>query len=283
MKTFRLIAALLILQLVTIPGTSQEKYSATPFFFIQVTDPQFGMYDSDKGFTKETELYEKAVVKINRLHPEFVVITGDLVNNKDDKSQIAEFKRITAEIDHSIPVWYSPGNHDIGQSPSQNDIDNFISNYGYDRFSFSHKNCLFIGLNSCIIKSGTPGLEQVQFDWLRKELSKAGNANHIILFSHYPFFMNVYDEPEEYSNIPLATRNRYLGLFKEYKVDAVFAGHLHRNLTASYGQMQMITTSAVGKPLDKTPSGFRIIKVYADKVESVYYPLDEVPQTVTFK
>lgn len=70
----------------------------------------------------------------------------------------------------------------------------------------------------------------------------------IVLFCHYPFFINAFDEPETYSNIAIETRNRYLHLFKENNVDAVFAGHLHNNGSAKYGNMEMVTTSAVGNP-----------------------------------
>jgi len=282
MKIFRSTIVLFVFLLATVAGISQEKNHSAPFFFIQLTDPQFGFFESNKGFSKETELYEKAVNQINILHPDFVVITGDLLNRKDDKSQIAEFKRITSKINSSIPVWYSPGNHDIGQSPSQQDIDNFIYEFGPDRFSFTHKNSAFIGLNSCLIKSSIPELEKLQFEWLNKELSKSAGLNHIIIFSHYPFFVNSFDEPETYSNIPVETRNRYLELFKKYKVDAIFAGHLHDNASATYGQMEMVTTSSVGKPLAKAPSGFRIVKVYYNKVESIYYSLDELPKAITF-
>jgi 3',5'-cyclic AMP phosphodiesterase CpdA len=261
-------------------GNAQKKSSSSPFFFIQVTDPQFGFFEANAGFSKETELYEKAVKAINRLNPDFVVITGDFVNNKDDKSQIAEFKRITAQINSKIPVYYSPGNHDIGVPPTQQDINSFISIYGYDRFSFKLKNCTFIGLNSCIIKANTPVLEQTQFDWLRKEISNSERANHIIIFSHYPFFINTSDEQETYSNIAIEIRNRYLSLFKEKKVDAVFAGHLHNNVSAKFGDMDMITTSAVGKPLGKAPSGIRIVEIYSDRIESIYYGLDEIPETI---
>ena len=283
MKTYRLIVVFCVLLFSIAQVKSQDKNPSFPFFFIQVTDPQFGMFESNNGFKKETELYEKAINEINRLRPDFIVITGDLVNNKDDNPQVEEFKRITSRIKTSIPVWFIPGNHDIGQSPLQNDIDKFTSDYGHDRFSFMHKNCLFIGLNSCLIKANTPGLEQIQFEWLRKELSKAGKVNHIILFSHYPFFINGYDEPETYSNLPVEARNRYLGLLEEFGADAVFAGHLHNNATANYNHIEMVTTSAVGKPLEKAPSGFRIIKVYSDRIESVYYSLDEMPRSVTYK
>jgi serine/threonine-protein phosphatase CPPED1 len=281
MRSFRIISVFFLLLQFTVPGITQQKDSTTSFFFIQVTDPQFGMYETNNGFARETELYEKAVSEINRLNPDFVVITGDLVNNKNDRAQVAEFKRLTAKINSSIPVWYSPGNHDIGQSPVQTDIDSFISDYGHDRFSFRHKKCLFIGLNSCVIKSKSPDLEQDQFRWLKKELSNAGRVNHTIIFSHYPFFINTFNEPETYSNIPVDTRKKYLGLFKKYKVDAVFAGHLHNNASADFGKMKMITTGAIGKPLANAPSGFRIVKVFPGRVESEYYPLDKIPQSVT--
>lgn len=282
MKNYRNISILIILFITSITGFSQEKISSEPFFFIQITDPQFGFFESNKGFSRETELYEKAVMEINRLKPDFIVITGDLVNNKDDKSQITEFKRVTSKISPSIPVWYSPGNHDTGQSPTQQDIDAFVSEYGHDRFSFRQKNSLFIGLNSCLIKSNVPMLEKSQFEWLSGELSKAGAMNHRIIFTHYPFFINAFDEPETYSNISTETRNRYLDLFKKYKVDAIFAGHLHNNASAKYGEMDMITTSAVGKPLAEAPSGFRIVKVWSDRIESTYYPLNELPEVITF-
>ena len=282
LKTNKLVIVIFFLSLITGTGNSQKRDTSSPFFFIQVTDPQFGFFEANNGFGKETELYEKAVREINRLNPDFVVITGDLVNNKDDRGQVAEFKRITAKISSGIPVFYSPGNHDIGQSPTQQDIDTFISDYGHDKFSFKHKNNIFIGLNSCLIKANTPVLEQLQFDWLKKELAKGKSENHIIIFTHYPFFINKYDEPETYSNISIETRKKYLLLFKENNADAVFAGHLHNNAQSKYGTLEMITTSAVGKPLAKAPSGIRIIKVYPERIESNYYGLDEIPESVTF-
>jgi len=283
MKSMKLIISLSFLILISGMCNAQKGSSDAPFFFIQVTDPQFGMFESNGGFEKETELYGKAVEVINRLNPDFVVITGDLINNKEDKTQIAEFKRITAKINSRIPIYYSPGNHDIGQPPTQPDIDSFVSEYGNDRFTFKHKKSLFIGLNSCIIKANTPVLEQLQFDWLKKELSKAKRIQHIVIFSHYPFFITSVDEPETYSNIGIETRNKYLSLFKEEKVDAIFAGHLHNNGSAKYGNMEMITTSAVGKPLGKLSSGIRIIEVYSDRIESAFYGLDNVPESIVLK
>src|SRR6185295_9979592 len=73
--------------------------AAEPFFFIQLSDPQFGMFTGNKDFAQETANFEFAVATINRLRPKFVVITGDLVNKPGDAAQIAEFKRIAAKVD----------------------------------------------------------------------------------------------------------------------------------------------------------------------------------------
>ena len=277
MKLLKLVFVSTFLILIVVSTDAQEN---KPWFFIQLTDTQFGMFEDNKGFAKETELYEKAVAGINRLKPDFVVITGDLVNDQNNRSQVAEFKRITAGIRKDIPVFFVPGNHDIGQSPTQKEIDIFISDYGSDRFSFTHKNGFFIGLNSCLIKSNTPVLEDIQLTWLKNELSKGKDSDHIILFTHYPFFIKTFDEPESYSNIGVETRSKYLKIFKENVVNAVFAGHLHNNALAKYGDIDMITTNATGKPLGNDPSGFRIVRVYGNKIETEFCSLDEIPESV---
>jgi len=273
---------LTLLLLISGVASAQNKTVVEPWFFIQITDPQFGMFDNNQGFEKETILYEKAVEKINNLKPDFVVITGDFVHNSLSPEQIAEFKRITALIDPGIPVYLTPGNHDIGQTPDQESLRKYRSNFGSDRFSFSHKGSSFIGFNSSIIKAGLTEPEQEQYNWLENELKQSRNAQHIILFCHYPLFIKTPDEPESYSNLAPASRKKYLTLFENYGVDAVFSGHYHNNSIATYGKIQLVTTSALGKPLGTAPSGLRIVKVYGNRIEHEYFGLEEIPDTVKF-
>ncbi len=275
---------LLLICLMSLFVTSDNLFAqkpAYPFFIVQMTDPQFGFLDN-KDFSGETVLYEKAVGKINILKPAFVVITGDFVHDKSDQLQWNEFDRITAKIDKTIPVWLSPGNHDVGMPPEKDDLDKYISKYGYDRFSFRIRNSLFIGLNTCLIKSGNNEQEGIQFDWLKEQLQAGKRTRHIILFGHYPFIIKSHDEAETYSNIAPDLRKEYFGLFNEYGVTAVFSGHLHNNALSSSGNTEMIVTSAVGRPLGDAPSGIRIIKVYKDRIEHIYYPLDQIPEKVIF-
>lgn len=282
MKAIKFFVLLFFVFLFSGTAIAQNKNSHGQFFIVQLTDPQFGFIDANKSFARETELYQKAVDEVNRLKPDFVVITGDLVNKNTDSLQWAEFDRITARIMPSVPVYLSPGNHDIGNNPAQKDIDRIKATHGDDKFSFKHKKSWFIGLNSCIIKADSPELEKKQLLWLEKELKKAKRAKNIILFTHYSFFLNEPDEPDKYFNIGIEKRKKYLDLFTKYKVNSVFAGHLHNNAYGKNGTMNMITTSAVGKPLGAAPSGLRIIVVSKKGVASTYYGLDDIPASVNF-
>ncbi len=251
------------------------------FFFIQITDPQFGMYEENTGFARETELYEQTVSHINRLNPDFVVITGDFVHDPDDEDQIREFKRITGKIDSKIPVYMIPGNHDVGLVPTKESLKKYRANYGSDRFSFFHKGVHFIGINTSLIKAEIPKLEPKQAKWLQKILTNGRNADRIVVFGHYPFFIEAFDEPEKYSNLKTDYRIKYFSLFKAYNVSAVFSGHLHSNKETEYNGIQVVTTSAVGKPLGDAPSGFRIIKIVNGRIEHNFYGLNAVPDSVT--
>jgi len=263
-------------------GWAEKKNPNIPWFFIQLTHPQFGMFENNIGFEKETILYEKAVAKINILKPDFVVITGDFVNDPKSVSQIKEFRRITAKINPNIPVYYTPGNHDLGQTPDKTSIRKYKKNYGRDKFSFQHKGSSFIGFNTSLIKARLAKLERKQSNWLTQKLKKCQEAQHIILFCHYPFFNNTFDEATSYSNIDQGYREKYLNLFTDNKVNALFSGHYHNNSLSTYRNMQLVTTSALGKPLGKAPSGMRIIKVYSDKIEHAYFGLEELPDSVKF-
>jgi serine/threonine-protein phosphatase CPPED1 len=267
----------LFLYLLVLPESIGQK---NDFFFVQLSDPQFGFFTDNKDFTSETALFEKAVAEINRISPAFVVITGDLVNDQSDKSQWDEFRRIVKKINVSVPVWIIPGNHDLGKNVSAEDIEGYKEHYGYDRFSFNYGNCVFIGINSSVIKAGETSTEQEQFKWLGDELAKAKGARKIIVFSHHPLFINNPDEQGSYSNLEPVIRQKYLNLLVLNHVNAVFAGHLHNNASGRYHSLEMVTTSAVGRPLGNAPSGFRIIEISGDSIRHKYYDLNKIPEVI---
>ena len=281
--SIRNLLLLLILTLAFNIASPQNRETDAPWFFIQLTDPQLGMYDNNQGFEKETALLEKAVAGINRLRPDFVVITGDFVHNMKSTEQIQEFKKLVGKIDRNIPVYFTPGNHDIGQTPDKQSLKQYRQNYGRDRFAFLHKGSAFIGFNSSLIKARLEKQEQKQYNWLVSSLKKYNKATKTILFCHYPFYNSSPAEPESYSNIAPDQREKYLSLFETNGVDAVFSGHLHNNRELTYGQVQLVTTSALGKPLGNAPSGLRIVRIYQNRIEHRYFGMDELPDNVKFE
>ena len=256
-----------------------------PFFFVQMADPQFGMFAPNKSFDKETELFEKAIAHANRLKPAFVVICGDMINKPGDEEQTKELFRIAHKLDKKIPLYWVPGNHDVGIQPTLENLEWYRKTFGKDWYSFHYGGCKFVVINTTIIHRPDKVREEVekQGEWLNGTLKNKKNEAriHTIVFQHHPLFLKSPQEKDGYFNIPKERRSRYLKLFKENNVIAVFAGHYHRNSYANDGNMEMITSGPVGKPLGEDPSGFRIVKVFKDQIEHEYYGLDAMPEMVT--
>ena len=252
---------------------------SAPFFFLQLSDPQFGFMDNNKSISAETEAMNKVVTAINQLKPPFVVITGDFVNNSKSKEQIAAYKSMIAQIDSSVKVYMIPGNHDIGKV-SRASIDNYKKNYGEPHFSFRYGDCAFIGIDSNIIKEEDKEREEVQFKWLEQELQKTKDARFKFVFTHCSVFLKRMDEPVNYSNFSLPMREKYVRLFQKYGVNAIFAGHLHNNAYGKVGNMEMITIGPVGKVLGTGYQGMNLVKVYPDRFISEFIALNQFPKEV---
>ncbi len=251
------------------------------FHFIQMADTQFGFFDNDSSFAKETELFEQAIAQANLLQPDFVVISGDLLNKPGDEAQLAEFNRIADMLQPDIPLYPVAGNHDVGDIPTPASLALYREEFGPDRYAFEYKGWRFITINSCIIHDPDSVQEEreAQWTWLEEELNKTPVLPTIILM-HHPLFLNDPEEPEGYFNISPAERAKYLTLFEEKGVQAIMAGHFHRNSLAQAGSMEMITTGPVGRPLGPDPSGFRIVTVFQSSIKHAYYGLDELAETI---
>jgi 3',5'-cyclic AMP phosphodiesterase CpdA len=255
-----------------------------PFFFIHMTDPQFGMFTENEDFAKETELFAETIHHVNRLRPAFLVITGDVIHRPRDRMQTAEVRRILGTLNPDIPLYLLPGNHDIGGTPTHDGMDWYRNTFGPDHFVFTVGRAAFVGLNSCIIHTpdNVRDLTRAQRDWLETTLAdlRKSQPEHLVVFQHHPLFLHQPDEEDEYFNMPSDKRQDYLALYKQYGVTAVMAGHYHRNSHGTDGSLEMIITGSVGMPLGNDPPGFRIVKVFPDRLEHSYHTLDAVPEKV---
>ena len=262
-------------------ATPSSAKPSEPYFFIQLSDPQIGMFSANREFSQDAANFEFAVNAVNRLQPAFVVVTGDLVNKAGDVAQIAEYRRIVGKIDPSIPVYNIAGNHDVENMPTATSLAAYGKIFGPDRYTFRYAGLVGIVLNSSVIHSPDQAAEALaeQARWLRAELQKAKdeNARHIVIFQHHPWFIKDASEADGYFNIPLARRASYLALFREFGVRYLFCGHYHRNAEARDGSLENITSGPVGKPLGGAKSGLRVAIVRDTQIEHRYFDLGDLP------
>jgi 3',5'-cyclic AMP phosphodiesterase CpdA len=254
--------------------------AAGPFFFVQTADPQFGMFAQDRDFRQETANWQFVIANVNRLHPAFLVVCGDLTNRTGDAAQIAEYKRINAQLDRSIHQYSVPGNHDVGNEPTPATLASYRKNIGKDYYSFREGPLYGIVLDSGLMKAPAQVAEEAatQEKWLEAELAGArASGAAAVIFLHHPLFLEKVDEPEQYFNLPLKTRTRVLAMLHRYGVHYVFAGHYHRNSYGRDGDLEMITTGPAGMPIGPDPSGFRIAEFKGSKIEQQYYSLGSIP------
>ena len=269
------------------------------FFFIQMSDPQFGLFahaykkyknprvikllgkPPGDGFP-ETHLYQQAIDISNRLNPAFVVITGDLVQDPLNLDQYQEFTRISETLNEEIPMYLLPGNCDVGEQPTHNLIGLYRDRFGADNYSFDHQGVHFLGLNSATIFDPllVPNEWENQKKFISMDLESAKNSKEIIAFMHHPLFGSSSDEEDSHFVLPRERRLFLLEQFEKYSVNTVFSGHWHRNNETSDGRLQVITTSAVGFPLGDDPSGLRIVYIKDGVISHKYYGFDQVPERI---
>ncbi len=273
--------------LLLLSGWPARLFSAEPFFFIQLSDPQMGMFSGDQDVAQDAANFEFVVKAVNRLKPAFVVVTGDLVNKPGDVGQIATYHRIVRQIDPSIPVYNVAGNHDVQNVPTPASLSDYGKNFGADHFVFSHQGFVGIVLNSTVIHSPNQVSGQLlaQEAWLRAELARAraAQARPIVVFQHHPWFIADAVEPDQYFNIPLARRATYLAIFREYGVRYLFCGHYHRNAEGRDGELVNITTGPVGKPLGGAKSGMRVAIVRDEIIDHRFYELGDLPVKIDLR
>lgn len=93
-------------------------------------------------------VFEKALAQVDRLHPDFVINIGDLIEgNTEDRARLnAEWQEVNGAIGQlRAPFFYVPGNHDL-----TNDVQRQVwrDTLGADFYHFRYKGALFIVLNT---------------------------------------------------------------------------------------------------------------------------------------
>uniref|UniRef100_A0A671RJU9 Serine/threonine-protein phosphatase CPPED1 n=1 Tax=Sinocyclocheilus anshuiensis TaxID=1608454 RepID=A0A671RJU9_9TELE len=246
-----------------------------PFYFIQAADPQLGLM----------KLTKQAVQAINKLQPRprFLVLCGDLVHAMPgcpfSEEQVKDLKEELRGTDPDIPLVFVSGNHDLGNTPTLESVEQFCRDWGDDYFSFCVGGVLCLVLNSQFFfdSSGCPELMEAHEVWLESQLQRAIQtpSRHVLVFQHILLFLRTPDEEDDYFNLQRGIRER---LIQRFKQAAVFSGHYHRNAGGCYDGLDMVVSSAVGCQLGDDTHGVRVVVVTEDDVIHRYNSLDQLTE-----
>ena len=186
---------------------------------------------------------------INQLAPDFLVHLGDITHpgpgSVEYEDSASQFHDVYAGL--TCPLHLVPGNHDVGEKrfpavPGGQSMYYTVSDESiavYERafqpqfFSFEHADCLFAVINAMIVNSGLD-CEAAQRDWLEQLLAD-NDGRRVFVFSHYPPYLAEPGETEHYDAIDEPGRGWLLELFRRYRVEAYFAGHVHNYFDNRYG------------------------------------------------
>ena len=202
------IAAAIWVSVVTMCGLSH----ATP------TSPASGKFlFIAYGDTRSNAIeHQKVVNFIVSLKPQFVLQTGDLVDDGNNQDEWRQFDQITAPLRAAHIAYYpARGNHDLGPYYVKRVTEPFDSGNGY-YYAFTRKGIRFIAVDC--FEPFDPGTDQ--YEWLETQLQEAKGKTVIVFFHESPFSVGPHG-----SNFEVQAALH--PLFVKYRVPLVFAGHDH--------------------------------------------------------
>jgi len=225
----------------------------TEFRLTQISDTHLA-----RRFAKLTANFDALAEYIDTTRPDLVVNTGDLALDAPTSPGDLEFARA---LHDALPVAcrYLPGNHDIGDNPTQigpvpshpvteSSRQSYMSMFGDDRWRFEAAGWCFIGLNSLIMNTGLVS-EAEQFDWLASELASAG-GKPVALFLHKPVYLNAPDDPELEASairyVPMPARQRLVETLRSVDLRLIASGHVHQRRDFTFGHTRHVWAPSAG-------------------------------------
>ena len=223
------------------------------FRLIQITDPHLA-----RRLPTLTQNFHRVSEYIDARRPDLVINSGDLAFDAPTSRDDLEFAR---ELHAALPVAcrYLPGNHDIGDNPTElgpappqpateQERQNFLSVFGEDRWRFDAAGWRFIGLNSLVMNTGLAS-EAEQYDWLASQLSSA-DGKPVALFLHKPLYLNSPEDPELAASairyIPMPARSRVVEMLRAADLRLVASGHVHQRRDFTYRHIRHVWAPSAG-------------------------------------
>ncbi len=196
-----------------------DKFPATHFDFnIDTGKLQFAII-SDVWGGNRPGVFEDAIGKLELLQPQFVMSVGDLIDGQTYDSLLVdkqwnEFNQKVRSL--SMPFFYVPGNHDIGNAWMEKE---WKRRFGLAYYYFVYKNVLFLCVNTQ--DGGSSGIDEEQVGYFKKAIAENAQARWTFIFMHRPVWFNKDGKEEGYERIEALLKGHNYTLF---------SGHFHTYL-----------------------------------------------------
>ncbi|MFA5410492.1 MAG: metallophosphoesterase family protein [Candidatus Omnitrophota bacterium] len=167
---------------------------------------------------------EKLISRIWQERPNFVLNTGDAVNNGDIKEEwLDRYLKPAAELNSRVPIYIAIGNHERNSQWYYRYVS-FPEPENYYSFDYGNAHFAIIDSNQDL----SPGSEQYQ--WLEKDLTHS-RASWKFVFHHHPVYTSDSDDYGDTckgkSRLGDTNVRQLTPLYEKYKVDIVWYGHAH--------------------------------------------------------
>lgn len=258
------------------------------FSFIHITDFHVG---DPRGFLesiRETIGYKSiktCINEINLLHPDFVVISGDLVYGQLYPFEYSREYKICYDIIQmfDVPTFLAPGNHDGYRRYREDGLEFWKQYFGPLYYSFDFGNYHFQAINSydwpaylriCpffISLNWGGSIQENQLNWIETDLQDNYDANLTFMFMHH----NPLWDTKTDSLLRMGYKNRenLISFINNYNVDMVLAGHIHEDTVEIWDDTIFITTTTPESEIRNEDGywGYRLIKIEDGKIISYNY------------
>jgi len=249
--------------------------SPAEFVFVQMTDVHVGTNEDTSA------QFLEMVEEVNDISPDFVVVTGDLVDGADEvtvpeaEGMFDAYSSITRRFD--MPLYNALGNHDaVGVNSgeaSETDAgynkEMYHDHFGptYYSFDWGAYHCLVLDPNDLVDGSQVYQIRDPQLEWLRSDLAFR-EGRPLLVFFHEP--------TPSWENA-----DEVLDLLTAHGEASLFCGHWHQDVIMdSQGMAEQVTGSVCGEwwfgPCsDGKPAGYRIVSVDEGGLSSFYKGANE--------
>lgn len=179
---------------------------------------------------------------IRMARADLVVHLGDItVDGASYPADLREAAGAFSEL--GAPVRFLPGNHDIGDNPSQPGVtvespldparlEEYRTLFGDDRWALHLEDWQLIGLNAQLF--GTSSVEEErQWAWL-EHVTREGDCP-LGLMLHKPLFRDSPHEDRPHVRyVPVSSRRRLLAMLSDRRLRFVLSGHAHQSRVVMY-------------------------------------------------